>query len=140
NYNISQSTGAAIVPGTSDIGNHGDDIVTTIALPFAYNLYGTPYTSANVSSNGTLQFVSNNNAWTNTCLPGSGFDTAIFPHWDDQRTDTTLTCTGGCGIYTSTSGTAPNRIFNIEWRVVYFGNTAQQANYEVRLYEGQDRF
>src|SRR5439155_17871595 len=33
NYNISQSTEAAIVPGTSDIGNHGDDIVTTIALP-----------------------------------------------------------------------------------------------------------
>ena len=24
------------------------------------------------------------------------------------------------GIFTSTSGTAPNRIFNIEWRTIYF--------------------
>src|SRR5207248_4980534 len=47
---------------------------------------------------------------------------------------------GGCGIFTSVSGVAPNRIFNIEWRAVYFGNTAQALNFEVRLYEGQSKF
>src|SRR5439155_21862108 len=46
----------------------------------------------------------------------------------------------GSGIFTSTTGSAPNRIFNIEWRTVYFNNTAQTANYELRLYEGQSRF
>ena len=38
------------------------------------------------------------------------------------------------------TGTAPNRIFNIEWRTVYFADANQTANYELRLYEGQTRF
>src|SRR5262249_21557803 len=36
-------------------------------------------------------------------------------------------------------GLAPNRIFNIEWRAVYFGS-ATSVNFEVRLYENQNRF
>ena len=43
------------------------------------------------------------------------------------------------GIFTSTSGSAPNRIFNIEWRTTYYGGTAP-LNYEVRLYEGLTEF
>ena len=36
----------------------------------------------------------------------------------------------------------PNRIFNIEWRAVYYnaGSGTGNANFEVRLYEGQSRF
>src|SRR6266481_4081501 len=37
-YTIAQ-IGGSIVPGTTDTGNHGDDTVVTIALPFAYTLY-----------------------------------------------------------------------------------------------------
>ena len=36
-YAINQ-IGGSIVPGTMDIGNHGDDTVTTMALPFPYTL------------------------------------------------------------------------------------------------------
>jgi N-acetylneuraminic acid mutarotase len=43
------------------------------------------------------------------------------------------------GIFTSTSGVAPNRIFNIEYRTSYY-NTNTMLNYEVRLYEGQTAF
>src|SRR5205823_14623497 len=35
----------SIVPGTVDIGNHGDDTVTTISLPFPFTLYGQTFTS-----------------------------------------------------------------------------------------------
>ena len=42
----------------------------------------------------------------------------------------------GFGIFTSVSGTAPNRIFNIEWRAQYFPGSGS-ANFELRLYEGQ---
>src|SRR5437867_4280864 len=52
NYTYTQTTGATIVPGSTDIGNNGDDITTTIALPFAYTLYDQIFTSAVVSSNG----------------------------------------------------------------------------------------
>ena len=47
--------------------------------------------------------------------------------------------TAGFGIFTSISGTAPNRIFNIEWRAQYFPGSGS-ANFELRLYEGQTRF
>ena len=43
----------------------------------------------------------------------------------------------GAGIFISTTGSAPNRIFNIEWRTCYYaaGACAGTANFEVRLYE-----
>ena len=46
-YAVAQITGT-IVPGTTDIGNHGDDTVTTIALPFSYTLYSQSFASENL--------------------------------------------------------------------------------------------
>src|SRR5262245_4201293 len=43
NYVITQSSGASIVPGTTDTGNHSDDVISTIVLPFIYTLYGQNY-------------------------------------------------------------------------------------------------
>jgi len=97
-----------------------------------------------VSSNGNAQFATSDTAFTNVCLPWTTHANSIFPYWDDLRTDAQPGCAGfpggACGIFTSTTGTAPNRIFNIEWRTVYFANNTQPANYELRLYEGQSRF
>ena len=132
-YTITQ-IGGSIVPGTTDIGNHGDDTVTTIALPFSYSLYGTTFTSINLSSNGNAQFMTNDTAFTNLCLPWTTHNYTIFPYWDDL-----YLVNSGFGIFTSVSGTAPNRIFNIEWRAQYFPGSGS-ANFELRLYEGQSRF
>ena len=47
------------------------------------------------------------------------------------------------GIFTSVSGSAPNRIFNIEWRAAYYNSgqtTNIPLNFEVRLYEGLTDF
>ena len=138
---------AGIDPGTTDIGNHTDDGITFITLPFPYQLYDQTFTGVNISSNGNLQFVSNSTSLSNTCpLPTTTLSYPIMPHWDDLRTDQVgAGCAGypgaTCGVFISTTGTAPNRIFNIEWRAVYFANSsADQANFEVRLHEGQDRF
>src|SRR5262249_39699706 len=57
------------------------------------------------------------------------FTDAILPFWDDLRTDG-----AGGGIFTSVSGSAPNRIFNIEWRAVHFGSGGTY-NFEIRLFE-----
>src|SRR5205814_5726459 len=119
-YSIAQ-IGGSIVPGTTDSGNHGDDVVTNIPLPFPFTLYDTPFTSINVSSNGPAQFTTTATDFTNICLPWLAHNYTVFPYWDDQRTDNLgwVGCTGypggTCGVYTSVSGTAPNRIFNIEW-------------------------
>ncbi|MFL5733392.1 MAG: hypothetical protein ACJ78Q_09330, partial [Chloroflexia bacterium] len=139
-YVVNQSTGASIDPGTTDIGNHTDDGLTTIALPFPYQLYGTTYNSAQAGSNGALFFGTANSTYQVTCLPNSLGTIVIAPYWADQCTGAcgASTCTG-CGIFTSTSGSSPNRIFNIEYRTNYY-NTNTALDYEVRLYEGQSRF
>ncbi|HUS17063.1 MAG TPA: kelch repeat-containing protein, partial [Chloroflexia bacterium] len=139
NYTYTVSTGT-IVPGTTDIGNHTDDGATFIALPFSYTLYDQAFAGVNAGSNGHLTFGTINNAFNPTCIPVAGATYAIGPYWTDQCTGAcfNVTCTG-CGIFTSVSGVAPNRIFNIEYRTAYYnsGGNGVPLNYEVRLYEGQ---
>src|SRR5205085_4170729 len=45
NYVVIPATGT-IVPGTTDIGNHCGDCVTTISLPFLATLYDQSFTQA----------------------------------------------------------------------------------------------
>jgi hypothetical protein len=134
-----------IVAGTTDTGNHCDDCDTAVAIPFPFQLYGNTYNSVNVDSNGRLDFVTPNEpgGYNTACLPAppniGPFDYTIFPLWEDFQTNTGLSgCTtwaNGCGIFTSVSGTAPNRVFNIEWHAVLFANNASAHNFEARLYE-----
>lgn len=131
NYTVTESTGS-IVSGTTDIGVHCDDCTATIALPFLYFYYNRPMLSAAVSSNGNLQFNSNNSTANNQCLPASNLNDPIMPHWDDLVTDNP-----GDGVFTSVSGTAPNRIFNIEWATELFSGGA--VDFEVRLYEDRQQ-
>jgi hypothetical protein len=128
-YIIHTSTGASIVPGTTDIGNHGDDLVTAISLPFPVAFYGQTYTTAGASSNGNLQFTTSNTTFTNSCLPATGFGASIMPNWDDL-----YLVNAGFGIFTSTTGVAPHRTFNIEWRAQYFPGSGS-ANFEIQLHE-----
>src|SRR5207249_3055515 len=55
-YVVTQTTGVPIIPGVTDTGNHTDDGVTSVTLPFVYSLYSAPFSTVNVSSNGNLQF------------------------------------------------------------------------------------
>ncbi len=121
-----------VVPGVTDIGNHCDDCTTAVTLPFAFNLYGIPFTTANVSSNGTLQFNTDNPSYSNICLPTTNMGYAILPHWDDLRTDEG----DGSGVYIGVEGSAPNRIFDIEWRASYYYRPGYFLTFEARLYEG----
>jgi hypothetical protein len=145
NYTISQTSGT-IALGTTDTGNHCDDCDTLVTLPFPFKLYDQTFSTVNVSSNGRLDFVTNNDpgGYLTSCLPApphnGPFAYTIFPLWHDLRTDAGLSgCsawTNGCGIFTSTSGSAPTRIFNIEFHTVRFGDNTQTQQFEVRLYEG----
>jgi PKD repeat protein len=133
NYTLTPSSGAAIVPGVTDIGNHGDDVTTSVSLPFPVAFYGQVYNALFVDSNGRISFPAASSIYQNVCLPSGNVGT-IMPLWDDLRTDAS-----GSGIFVSTNGIAPNRIFNIEWRATYY-SSALSASFEVRFYEGQARF
>lgn len=142
NYLVAQSTGM-IVPGATPVTGFGcsgpvpgDDCTATVVLPFSYTFYDLAFSSVNVSTNGHLQFNSNIPGLPlDACLPLSTYSYAIFAHHGD------LTIGGANeGIFTSVSGSAPNRIFNIEWRTSQLSGVAGSLNFEVRLYEGQARF
>jgi hypothetical protein len=147
-YVLTQGTDR-IVPGNTDIGNHCDGCDTFIPLPFNFQLYGTTYNGVNVSDNGRLDFVNVNEpgGYITACLPappgyftGLPYDNTIFPAWQDMRTDATLDGCANfpgatCGVFTSVTGSAPNRIFNIEWRTVLYWDETAPQNFEVRLYE-----
>jgi hypothetical protein len=144
-YTITFSTDT-IVPGTTETGNHCAWCDTLITLPFPFVLYNQTFTAVMVNSSGRLDFVCDNepSGYTESCpLPAPPhnctYDFTIFALWHEWYTGTGATgCStwpNGCGIFTSISGTAPNRIFNIEWRVVRRENDSQTGNFEVRLYE-----
>jgi hypothetical protein len=147
-YVITQGTDT-VVPGDTSIGSNCDECDTFIPLPFDFQLYGTTYIGVNVSSNGRLDFVNANEpgGYLTACLPsppnyftGVPYDNTIFPLWQDMRTDAALDGCANfpgatCGIFTSVTGSAPNRIFNIEWRTVLYWDETAPQNFEVRLYE-----
>ena len=137
-YVVTTSSGAVIVPGTDDTGNHCDECVTNITLPFPVIFYDQVFNSATVSSNGNLQFSSTSNN-TKGCLSTGTANNLITAYWTDLVTSGNNDSGAANGIFTSISGTAPNRIFNIEWRTSDFGATENQNNFEIRLYEGQRR-
>jgi N-acetylneuraminic acid mutarotase len=144
-YTITPGTDP-IVPGDTDTGVHCDDCTMSVSLPFSFQLYDQSFTSVNIDSNGRLDFVIANEpgGYITSCLPAppgpnGPYDYTIFGVWQDQLSDVEPGCAsfpgGTCGVFTSVSGTAPNRIFNIEWRTVLFGDPTQMQNFEVRLYE-----
>ncbi len=133
NYSVRMETGATLVPGTTDIGMHCDDCVTSLPLPFPVTLYDQTATSINVSANGNLQFLSADpGPGTDSCFPQPSFNYVIVPFLAD------LNVTNG-GIYTSLDGVAPFRIFTIEWRGCQYNPSNYQCtipiDLEVRLYE-----
>src|SRR5439155_2945237 len=134
-YNTSTTTGNTITPGVTDLGVHCDDCTGPVTFPFPVSFYGTPFNSGVVSSNGNLQFTGNTAYLGTSCpLPDINLGEAILPYQDDLHTGN-----AGEGIFTLTSGTAPNRTFYVEWRTHYFGRSGT-ANFEIALYEGQSFF
>jgi hypothetical protein len=145
NYVTTTDTGS-IVPGTTDVGNHCDDCATPIAFPFPITLYGYTFTTANVSANGAL-YLTGTSEPTNGCLslPDPGFGRAIFPFQGGLLTDNPEPGCAGypggtCGIFTSVTGTALSRQFNIEWRAVLANDPTSPANFEVVFFENVPSF
>ncbi len=139
-YTITQVSGASIIPGTTDIGNHNDDATVAVSLPFNVNYYGTSYSTIYVCSNGFASFNPGvGAAFGNGCLPATGATgPTMFPFWDDLYT---VDGTSGEGIFSSTLGAAPNRQFVIEWRTVYCcTGGAPINNFEIVLYENTGGF
>nr|WP_294932847.1 LamG-like jellyroll fold domain-containing protein [uncultured Flavobacterium sp.] len=119
------------VPGLS--ASSDDALSSSVALPFTFNFAGAFYSNIRVSSNGWITFASPNPSasqnYTNNISNANVIRPALFPLWDDIE----LTV---IPKYV-TSGTAPNRIFKIEFskqRWDYAGAT-DAISFQIWLYE-----
>ena len=91
---------------TGTRSNVGDDSSIAVALPFSFSLFGTPYTSVQLTAQGTLNFNGTTSSTVNSCLP-SGTTPMISLFWEHLHP--------GGAVYYQTFGTAPNRRFVILW-------------------------
>ncbi len=109
----------------------GDNVNTGfLPLPFTFNYYGTDYSSIAICSNGWASFVSDTSfAYFNTTIPGTTDPNAMLAiQWDNLVTDQ---------VYTQTMGTAPNRVFVMEWYQAYpcCNATLPRNTFEIVLFE-----
>ncbi|PYL61573.1 MAG: hypothetical protein DMF24_06890, partial [Verrucomicrobia bacterium] len=108
NYTYTLTIGSYL-PGTTDAGVHCDDCSTPVPFPFTVKIYDTPFTSALAGSNGELSFGVDYAGFGITCMPVDSATYTIGPMWVDQTTLPSHCPT--CGVFTSVTGTAPNRTF-----------------------------
>lgn len=120
------------ISGTGTPLGLGDDDSDFVLLPFTFNYFGTNQSQVFVNSNGNLTFVGPFLGYSNHCLPTSERQDIIAGLWDD------LYPPSGGGVYFETRGTAPNRMFIVEWSDVPHYSNVGDATFEIILKEGNN--
>ncbi len=151
--------------GTAITGWDGgdDDGVWAQPLPFGFNFFGDTYDAVQISTNGFISFaVPGPNPWMGwDCNRGYNWDDITnlgfpIPHGDADCYDDGWGLNpliaaffddldpGKCGnVYYSTTGSAPNRMFVVQWDDVCHHNcdacaAGEGVTFEVILYEGSN--
>ena len=103
-----------------------------IGFSFGYNSSNT-YTEVSISTNGFISFGTLNDSYiTNNLATGvTGQRPIVAPLWDDINLQSTN------NIKYTTTGSAPNRVFIVEWVNARwgFGASAACISFQVKLYE-----
>ncbi|WP_369370482.1 carboxypeptidase regulatory-like domain-containing protein [Promicromonospora sp. Populi] len=127
-YSCATSTGDYL-QGSTRLTLTGDDVQTSLALPFEFPYYGVGYDSAFVTSNGHLNFLAGSTSYANGAIPGTAVpNAALFPFWDDLFID------ASAGLYTGTTTVDGEDAFVVEWRNVRkYAPTTDRLNFSVTL-------
>ena len=141
NYSFVYSSGASLDPmtgATAVISSGDDDTPTSSSAPigFTFNLNGTAYSDYSVSPDGWLLLgtTAASGQYSNVVTSTTNIP-KIYPLWDDLATGT------DGSVKVLVTGTAPNRIFKVQWQVTIPRNTsgAFTSTYQAWLYEGSDK-
>ncbi|MCB9345381.1 MAG: HYR domain-containing protein [Lewinellaceae bacterium] len=137
NYVFTPGTGAALDPmagATQVLGSSNDDTPTASPAPigFTFNFEGVDYTDYSVSPDGWLLLGTTTavSQFTNAVTSSTNIP-KLYPYWDDLAT-------GADGnVQVLVTGSAPNRIFIVQWFVTIPRNTTGNANstFQAWLYE-----
>ena len=122
------------IPADNVLPLSGDDAAVPAPLPFPFWFYDQSYDTANVSTNGFLNFLTPDATFSNSAIPSAPPpNAAVYALWDDLYVD------GSASVLTTTVGTAPNRRFVVEWRnVAFLADTSQRVSFEIILNENGD--
>lgn len=133
-YQFAGSSGmyAEITGSTTGITTGDNYLSSPIDIGFTFTYCGTIYTQVKISTNcwvglGTTM----TNYAKNNDLASTSYKPLIAPLWDDNISD---------NIQYTTTGTAPNRIFIVQWinAKCSKAGTASQ-NFQVKLYETSNK-
>ncbi|WP_326785200.1 S8 family serine peptidase [Streptomyces sp. NBC_00151] len=118
------------IAGSKKVSLTGDEDSASVALPFPVSLYGVSYSSASVTTDGLVNFLSSRvGDYSNTALPTTGANSVkgiIAPLWDD------LTLDKKSSVQTATTGTTGTRRFAVVWNgAAYANGTSGRSSFEV---------
>ncbi|MFF3495958.1 S8 family serine peptidase [Streptomyces sp. NPDC002795] len=113
------------IPGSSKVALTGDEDAKTVPLPFPVSFYGVKYTSAAVTTNGLVNFLSPRiGDYENEALPTETEPNGIVaPLWDDLSLDKKSS------VQTATTGSTGDRKFAVVWNNALFSN-GSRATFE----------
>lgn len=108
----------------------GDDASATATMPFSITLGGTTYNTIYISSNGFIEFTAGTGGtdWSNDALPSANHSNPLVAgYWDD------LVATS---IRHGVQGTAPNRVYIINYDAYRYNNTGDIVDFQIQIHEG----
>ena len=111
----------------------GDDLYLNLNIGFTFNFYDNAYTTCAASTNGLIMFGTPSADYTpDVPLPNANApNNIVSPFWVDLYRGSTSK------ILYATRGSAPNRVFIIEYiDMEEYGNAGGKASFQVQLYEG----
>lgn len=134
-YTCTTEGTAEYIDATNDTTLYADDGFMELELPFPFTFYGQTYTTLQASSNGSLTFGDEGNATFETFCPSPTdgvvpeMGDMIAPYWIDLD----LTFVGY--LEYEVVGTAPERIYVLEWDDIPLYSTGELVTFEVQLHE-----
>jgi hypothetical protein len=140
NYTFSQSNNTfnsiAGVGTGAGFGTGWDDGVSgLIDMNFSFTYNGVSYTQCYINTNGAVEFTDPTANRFQPFLQNSVANSIIVMGEDLQDN-----VTPGSDILYTTTGTAPNRVFIVEWsHARRFFASNEDLNMQVRLYEGSNK-
>ncbi|RYZ55952.1 MAG: hypothetical protein EOP49_01745, partial [Sphingobacteriales bacterium] len=137
-YTFSQQVSNTYVPLTdSTIIANGPSLVNQtypVSLPFGFNFDNTIYNDIRVAVNGYISMGTSNPGTGNWMIASAGTGIRYISVFDMNLASST---TANSEISYRVYGTAPNRIFAIQWKnMALQGSTDLLANFQLRLLEG----
>ena len=122
---------SGLTPSTVSLSD--DSVSGAVPIGFSFVFFGTTYTQVWISSNGYIMFDdgSTNGCCTGQPIPGSSLPNAMVALWWED-----LDPVHGGSVRYGTSGSAPNRVFIVEYSATPHYPSGTPVTVQAVLYEG----